>query len=322
MREDFLLSCSMLSCWMADNEDYVIYIVDHRRNPILIAGPTASGKSALALALAARDDGVVINADASQVYLCWRILTARPDDADLARAPHRLYGHVACAATYSVGHWLRDATAAIADADRSGRRVIIVGGTGLYFSALTSGLAQIPMIPKDIRVRSQAMLDAGDLDAMVAELDPATARGIDVRNPMRVQRAWEVLNATGRGLSIWQANSAPPVVPADSAICIVLEVEKDIVNINIERRFHAMLDNGAVDEVRAFTDWSSPAAQAIGAAEIQAYLAGTASLAEATHAAITATRQFAKRQRTWFRNRMKGWRRVDSATALDSTSRL
>ena len=122
-----------------------------KQRPVLIAGPTASGKSALALALAERCGGVVINADAAQVYGCWRILTARPDAGDLARAPHRLYGHVACAADYSVGHWLRDATAAIADAERAGQRPIIVGGTGLYFHALTSGLARIPPIPAEIR---------------------------------------------------------------------------------------------------------------------------------------------------------------------------
>ena len=141
----------------ADNEDYVNYGWSRKQRPVLIAGPTASGKSALALALAERYGGVVINADASQVYGCWRILTARPDAADLARAPHRLYGHVACDADYSVGHWLRDATAAIAEAERAGQRPIIVGGTGLYFHALTRGLARIPPIPPEIRAAFAAM---------------------------------------------------------------------------------------------------------------------------------------------------------------------
>ena len=171
-----------------------------RRRAVLIAGPTASGKSALALALAERDGGSIVNADASQVYACWRVLTARPDDAELARAPHRLYGHVACAARHSAGDWLREAAAAIEDARRCGLRPIVVGGTGLYFDALGGGLADIPAVPAEVRARSQAMLDAGEIGRMVAELDPETLARIDRRNPMRVQRAWEVLTATGRGL--------------------------------------------------------------------------------------------------------------------------
>ena len=206
-----------------------------KQRPVLIAGPTASGKSALALALAERDGGVVINADAAQVYGCWRILTARPDAGDLARAPHRLYGHVACAADYSVGHWLRDATAAIADAERAGQRPIIVGGTGLYFHALTSGLARIPPIPAEFRALASRW--PMDLAAMRAALDPETAGRIDLSNPMRVQRAWEVLAATGRGLADWQAETEAAVMPADAAVRIVLEIEKDLLNINIERRF-------------------------------------------------------------------------------------
>ena len=292
--------------------------MDRKQRPVLIAGPTASGKSALALALAERCGGVVINADAAQVYGCWRILTARPDAGDLARAPHRLYGHVACAASYSVGHWLRDATAAIADAERVGQRPIIVGGTGLYFHALTSGLARIPPIPAEIRARSLAM----DLASMRAALDPETAGRIDLNNPMRVQRAWEVLAATGRGLASWQAETEVAVMPADTAVRIVLEIEKDLLNINIERRFRAMLEEGVLDEVRAFTDWARPSAQAIGAAELRAHLTGAVSLAEATEAAVTATRRFAKRQRTWFRGRMQGWKTLDPRDALNSVASL
>jgi tRNA dimethylallyltransferase len=302
----------------ADNEDYVNYGMDRKQRTVLIAGPTASGKSALALALAERDGGVVINADASQVYGCWRILTARPDAADEARAPHRLYGHVASATAYSVGHWLRDVNAVLAEAERAGRRAIIVGGTGRYFHALTRGLARIPPIPPEVRSRSQAM----DIEAMRAALDPETAARIDLRNPMRVQRAWEALVATGRGLASWQRETDVPIVPVASAACIVLEIEKDLLNINIERRFHGMLEQGALDEVRAFTDWNSPAAQVIGATELHRYIAGEVSLPQATASAVTATRQFAKRQRTWFRGKMEGWERMDGRTALDAVARL
>jgi tRNA dimethylallyltransferase len=288
------------------------------QRPVLIAGPTASGKSALALALAERCGGVVVNADASQVYACWRVLTARPGAADLARAPHRLYGHVACAERYSVGRWLRDAAAAIAEAEAAGLRPIVVGGTGLYFHALTRGLAPIPPIPPELRARSEAM----GLAAMRAELDPETAARIDLANPMRVQRAWEVLTATGRGLASWQAETAPPAVPPAEAIRIVLEVDKEFLNNSIEHRFHSMLEEGALDEVRAFTDWDKPAAQALGAAELRSYLAGEASLAAATASAVTATRQFAKRQRTWFRSKMADWRRLDPQDALMSISTM
>jgi tRNA dimethylallyltransferase len=291
--------------------------MDRKQRTVLIAGPTASGKSALALALAERDGGVVINADASQVYGCWRILTARPDAADEARAPHQLYGHVASATAYSVGHWLRDVTAVLAEAERAGPRAIIVGGTGLYFHALTRGLARIPTIPPEFRSRSQAM----DIDAMRAALDPETAARIDLRNPMRVQRAWEVLVATGRGLASWQRETDVPIIPVASAACIVLEIEKDLLNINIERRFHGMLEQCALDEVRAFTDWDSHAAQVIGAAELRRYIAGEVSLPQATASAVTATRQFAKRQRTWFRGKMEGWERMDVRTALDAVAR-
>lgn len=282
--------------------------MDQKQRTVLIAGPTASGKSALALALAERCGGVVVNADAFQVYACWRVLTARPDDAELARAPHRLYGHVACDAGYSVGHWLRDVAGVLDEARRDGRRAIVVGGTGLYFSALTRGLARIPPIPPELRARSEAM----SLEAMRAELDRETAARIDLKNPMRVQRAWEVLAATGRGLASWQDESGVPLLPEAQAECILLEVEKDILNINIERRFRAMLEQGALEEVRGFAHWSRPAAQALGAAEIRRYLAGEITLEAATSAAVIATRQFAKRQRTWFRGRMRGWRRVDA----------
>jgi tRNA dimethylallyltransferase len=275
--------------------------------PVLIAGPTASGKSALAVALAERVGGVLINADASQVYACWRVLTARPDASDLARAPHRLYGHVDCAESYSVGDWLREASAAIADAAASGLRPIVVGGTGLYFHALTAGLAPIPPIPPEIRARSAAM----ELADLRAGLDRETAARIDLSNPMRVQRAWEVLAATGRGLASWQAETGRPALPPEAAVRIVLDVEKALLNTVIERRFEMMLEQGALDEVGRFSHWDKTAGQVLGASDLRAYIQGTVTLAEASRGAVTATQRFAKRQRTWFRNKMAAWRRID-----------
>lgn len=173
--------------------------------PVLIAGPTASGKSALALEIAARQGGVIVNADAIQVFSDWRVLTARPSPEEEAQAPHRLYGHVPGSRAYSVGEWLRDLAPILAGSERP----IIVGGTGLYFTALTQGLAEIPATPPEIRGEAMARLAAGALPAMVAELDPETRARIDRNNPMRVQRAWEVLRATGRGLASWQAQTGP-----------------------------------------------------------------------------------------------------------------
>jgi tRNA dimethylallyltransferase len=288
------------------------------RRPVLVAGPTASGKSALALAIAERDGGVVINADASQVYACWRVLTARPGDDELARAPHRLYGHVSCAARYSVGVWLRAVTAVLAEARRDGLRPVIVGGTGLYFSALTEGLADIPEIPADVRARSSALLAAGRLDAMLGDLeraDPVSFGRIDRDNPMRVQRAWEVLIATGRPISDWHRATCPPVLPLEDAVCVVVDPELSRINNNIHDRFHRMLELGALNECQAFLDAgydrATPAGRVLGAEQLIAHLSGELNLDAAVAAAVTATRQFAKRQRTWLRNRMAEWPRID-----------
>jgi tRNA dimethylallyltransferase len=293
-------------------------MLQDRRRPVLIAGPTASGKSALALALAERDGGCVINADASQVYACWRILTARPDDADLARAPHRLYGHVSCDRRYSVGDWLREVGPAIADARRAGLRPIVVGGTGLYFQALTHGLNTIPPTPPAVRARSQAMLDAGEIAVLLRDLerrDPETHARVDRLNPMRVQRAWEVLAATGRGLASWHREPQAPIVPPDAAVRLVLRPNIERLNSLIADRFQVMLKHGALDEVRAFErsglDWRSPAGRALGARELASYLRGETDLDTAVASSVTATRQFAKRQRTWFRNKMPDWQHLD-----------
>ena len=277
--------------------------------PVLLAGTTASGKSALALAIAETQGRTVVNADALQVYARWRILTARPSESDLVRAPHALYGHLAADADWSVGHWLRALPPLLA-ADPP---PVIVGGTGLYFTALTEGLANIPEVPAAIRAAAEARLAAGGRDALLAELDAATRARIDTANPARVLRAWEVLRATGRGLADWQAATAPPLLPAAAAQRLVLDVPPVRLAARIAARFAAMLEAGALAEVAAELprwDPALPSARAIGAAELVAHLRGELPLDAATAAAVTATRRYAKRQRTWMRNRLADWPRL------------
>jgi tRNA dimethylallyltransferase len=280
--------------------------------PVLIAGPTASGKSALALRIARQQGGVIVNADAIQVFENWRVLTARPSAEDEATAPHALYGHVAYDADYSVGHWLRE-VAPLLNADS---RPIITGGTGLYFTALTEGLADIPKTPPDIREMANEIISKQGLNTLLSGLDDKTLSRIDQQNPMRVQRAWEVQKATGKGLAHWQDNTPPPLLPLGRCTAIVVEADKEWLTPRIERRFDQMLDMGALDEARANLDHWDPAllsSKAIGAPELIAHLQGTMSLEEAREAATIATRQFAKRQRTWFRARMKAWSRLNAA---------
>ena len=276
--------------------------------PVLIAGPTASGKSALALAIARARGGVVVNADALQVFDGWRILTARPGADELAAASHALYGHVPFDAAYSVGAWLADLEPLLTGPARP----IIVGGTGLYFTALTEGLASIPPVPDAVR----AQADALDLSALLAGVDSATRARIDTRNRARVQRAWEVQQATGRGLAAWQAGTPPPRLPVQDCTALVIDAPKDWLTPRIAARFDAMLAGGALDEARAMLPRWNPAHQssrAIGAAELIAHLRGEMTRDAARAAAIVASRQYAKRQRTWFAARMQNWRRVDGA---------
>ena len=276
-----------------------------RDTPVLIAGPTASGKSALALEIAAQGGSVIVNADASQVYGCWRVISARPDSAEQARAPHALYGHLAQDAPYSTGHWLRE----VAQVLDSGLRPVIVGGTGLYFQALTEGLAEIPATPPALPARADAL----PLEDLLAGLDARTAAGLDPANRARVQRAWEVLQATGRGLADWQALTPAPLLPLAQCCPIALEVGRDWLAARIAARFDAMLAEGALDEVRAIAphyDPALPAHKAIGVPELIAHLEGTLTLEQARARAIIATRQYAKRQRTWIRSKMAGWHRL------------
>ncbi|MCO8144440.1 tRNA (adenosine(37)-N6)-dimethylallyltransferase MiaA [Rhodovulum tesquicola] len=277
--------------------------------PVLIAGPTASGKSALALAIAEGQGGVIVNADALQVFEGWRVLTARPTSDEENRAPHVLYGHVGWNSDYSVGHWLRELAPILAGPDRP----IIVGGTGLYFTALTEGLAEIPATPPAIRAEADARIAAGDAAGLLAELDATTAARIDRQNPVRIQRAWEVLHATGRGLAEWQDATPPPLLPLAAAQPLVIDARKDWLNARIDTRFDAMIAGGALDEVRTnLPRWDTRllSARAIGAPELVAHLRGEMALEDAIAAAKIASRQYAKRQRTWFRSKLGAWRRI------------
>ena len=276
--------------------------------PVLIAGPTASGKSALAALIAREQGGVIVNADALQVYRRWRILTARPSAAEETALPHALYGDVGDRQGWSTGHWLRAVQGLL-----PGPRLIVVGGSGLYFRALTEGLAEVPPTPPDVRAKGDAL----DLPALVAALDPATAARIDLRNRARVQRAWEVLVATGQGLAVWQGAPHTAPLPRTGATALVLTPPVGWLDTRIARRFDAMLAHGALEEVRAaLPDWDPglPSARAIGAAELVGFLQGSLTLDQARSAAIVATRQYAKRQRTWFRARMQGWHAVQPGT--------
>ncbi|MEO9896460.1 MAG: tRNA (adenosine(37)-N6)-dimethylallyltransferase MiaA [Paracoccaceae bacterium] len=276
--------------------------------PVLIAGPTASGKSALALALAESQGGTVINADASQVYACWRILTARPSAQEEARAPHALYGHLAYDSDYSVGHWLREVENILA----TSARPIIIGGTGLYFTAITEGLSNIPTTPPDIRDQADGLT----LDALRGGVAKTTLAGLDQANRARVQRAWEVERATGRPLHEWQAQKSKPLLSGTDLVKIVMDAPKDWLTPRIEARFSSMLHTGALDEVAAMEDRYDPALpafRAIGVDQCRAVLNGELDKDAAAQAASIATRQYAKRQRTWFRARMSDWKWVPAS---------
>ena len=289
---------------------------------VLIAGPTASGKSALALALAETLDGVVINADSMQVYGDLRVITARPTPNEEARAPHRLYGHVDLAENYSVGRWCRDAAAALAEARQSGRVAIVVGGTGLYFEALTKGLAAVPPISVEVRAAVRERLKAEGavaLHAELARLDPAMAQRLMPADGSRIARALEVVQATGRSLADWHRDGMPPAADGSRAVKIFLTPDRAELKRRIEARFAAMLDAGALDEVRALAsrglDPALPAMKAHGVPWLIRHLKGEIAIAEAAQGGVRDTWRYTKRQATWFRNRMPGWSWAEPAAA-------
>ena len=276
---------------------------------VLIAGPTASGKSRAALALAQAVGGTVIDTDSMQVYREARILTARPSDADMARAPHLLYGHVSVREAYSVGRFQADALRAL---EQTPGTAIFTGGTGLYFSSLTEGLAEIPPVPAPVRAAARARLEEIGVAALHAELaarDPATAAGLRASDPQRVLRAYEVFEATGRPLAHWQEVKGKSVLGDLPVAKFVLDLPRPELRARIETRFRAMLDEGAVEEAEAlkYLDPALPAAKILGLRELWALKSGALGKEEAIRNAVTATRQFAKRQSTWFRNRMADW---------------
>lgn len=293
------------------------------RDAVLIAGPTASGKSALALAVARRTGGVIVNADSMQVYGVLDLLTARPDAAALASAPHRLYGHVPPACAYSTGRWLADVAALVEAGAFAGRRAIFVGGTGLYFRALTEGLAPMPDIPAALRARLRRRLAAegsAALHRVLATRDPETAARLQPGDGQRIVRALEVLEASGRPIGAWQAARSAPLVDLSQASALVIEPDRAALAAAIGRRFDAMLEAGALEEVAALRalalDPALPAMKAIGVRELSAVLDGQRTLAEAAARAKAATRQYAKRQATWFRHQLgPAWRRCRSAQA-------
>jgi tRNA dimethylallyltransferase len=276
---------------------------------VLIAGPTASGKSAAALALAERLNGVIVNADSMQVYREAPVLTAQPSAADLARLPHRLYGHIGAREVYSVGRYSEDAAVALAEIRGAGRIPIFVGGTGLYFAALTEGLAAIPPIPAETRAAARALAAAigtPALHARLAAVDPLTAARLRPSDSQRVLRAWEVFAATGRPLAAWQAAPAAPLLKDLRIAGFVLDPPRPLLRARIAERFEAMLGAGGLAEAAALSgiDPALPAAKLLGLRPLQALAAGTIGREAALETAITATRQFAKRQMTWFRHRM------------------
>ncbi len=284
----------------------------HRPRAVLIAGPTASGKSALALDLARRFGGVVINADSMQVYRDLAIITARPSAAETGLAPHRLYGTVDAAETFSVGRWVEAAGAEIAAALAAGALPILVGGTGLYFKALTTGLSAIPQVSPAVRerVRQEAAgRSAADLHASLAARDPATAARLRPSDPQRILRAIEVLEGTGRPLLHWQeAGREAAVLAGYDLATVFLTVEREMLRTRIDRRFEVMMASGALAEVEALAmrrlDPALPAMRAHGVPGLVAHLAGDFSLAEAVARGQRDTRAYAKRQETWFRNQM------------------
>jgi len=278
---------------------------------ILIAGPTASGKSALALSLAERLHGEVINADSMQVYRDLRIITARPTPDEEQRAPHRLYGHVDAAENYSTGRWCTEAAAAIAKAQAAGRPAIVIGGTGLYFSALTRGIAAVPPIPDAVRKDVRARLSSEGAPALHAELalrDPDGAARLRPSDRSRVTRALEVVLATGRSLYDWHDDNKPAIVDPARAAKIFLMPDRAELLKRIDARFDAMMAAGALDEVRALAarglDPSLPAMKAHGVPWLIRYLNGEIVLPEAIEGGKRDTRQYTKRQATWFRNQL------------------
>lgn len=284
---------------------------------VVIAGPTASGKSALALDFAERSNGVIINADASQVYADLRILSARPSPADEARVPHRLYGVIDGATGCSAADWAALARAEIRAAHAGGRTPVLVGGTGLYVRTLLDGIAPVPEIPDAVRAEVRALDDPHA--ALVAE-DPAMAAKLRPSDRQRSARALEVKRATGRSLADWQAATEGGIAAEVELQAHVVEIDRDRLYANCDRRFDAMLAAGALNEVAALArrglSPQLPVMKALGVPPLLRHLAGELSIGEAAEIARRETRRYAKRQLTWFRNQTPNWQRVTSTASI------
>jgi tRNA dimethylallyltransferase len=295
---------------------------------VLIAGPTASGKSALALAVAERIGGVIINTDSMQVYRDLSIITARPGAAETARVPHLLYGHVDAAENYSAGRFVDDAAAALGEVRALRLIPVFTGGSGLYFKALVAGLAAIPPVPPEIRAAVRARLEAGGPAILHEELacrDPAAAAQLQPADRTRIARALEVVEATGRSITAWRDEGMPPLLDAARVAKIFLAPDRATLYRRIDARFDAMLSAGALDEVRTLAarrlDPLLPAMKAHGVPWLIRHLAGQMSLADAAEEAKKDTRHYAKRQFTWFRHQLDDWPRADPADAYDALMR-
>jgi len=285
---------------------------------ILITGPTASGKSALAVAMAQKHGGEVVNADSMQVYDTLHVLTARPFEADMGGIAHHLYGSVPAGAKYSTGDWVRSAEVLVEEIRGRGRIPVFVGGTGLYFKALTGGLSDMPAIPEEIRGKWRGRLTeegAAALHAQLAAIDPKAAAVLGRSDSQRIVRALEVMEASGRSIVDLQAAAGQAIIDPDRAEKLIVEPERSILHDHVNRRFARMLDMGAVEEVQALLslglDPAMPVMKAIGVPQIAAMLRGEMSREDVIEKASAATRQYAKRQMTWSRNQMDAsWRRV------------
>jgi tRNA dimethylallyltransferase len=282
----------------------------------LIAGPTASGKSALALERARETDAVIVNADSQQLYADLRVLSARPSPEDEATVEHRLYGVADAADAWSVGRWVRAVAPLLDELREQGRPTLIVGGTGLYFTALTKGIADIPDVPVSAREAAQEAFDFLGEDAFraqLAERDPRAAAAIAPGDRQRLTRAWTVLETTGRALSDWQAETRP-LLTAGAYDRLVIEPDRSELYDRCDRRVGAMVEQGALEEVRALMRRrlhpDLPAMKAVGVRDFAAHLKGKVTLEAAMDAVRQATRNYAKRQLTWFRNQTPDWPRV------------
>ncbi|UWU33102.1 tRNA (adenosine(37)-N6)-dimethylallyltransferase MiaA [Rhizobium sophoriradicis] len=287
-------------------------------NAILITGPTASGKSALAIELAKRHGGAVVNADSMQVYDTLRVLTARPSEEEMQGVPHHLYGHVPAGAAYSTGAWLRDVSALLPALKAAGQLPVFVGGTGLYFKALTGGLSDMPTIPEALREELRTRLLEEGPDKLYAELDaidPAMSANLNRQDGQRIVRALEVIKVTGRSIADFQGRSGPVLIDAEKARKIVVLPDRAVLHQRINGRFEKMLQQGAEDEVRTLLGLGlraeAPVMKAIGVSQIAAMLKGEMTREEVLEKGAAATRQYAKRQMTWFRNQMdESWERL------------